>query len=99
MIDMGFEPDVNFILDALPVSNVRNDTGFVVESAADQKFRQTIMFSATMPVAVERLAKRYLRNPATVTIGNVGQAVESVEQIVEMISDENRKRYGALGRC
>ncbi|KAI0226552.1 mRNA splicing protein prp28 [Massospora cicadina] len=99
MIDMGFELDVNFILDALPVSNVCTEPSvpdFVVESAAGQKFRQTIMFSATMPPAVERLAKRYLRNPATVFIGNLGQAVESVEQVVEMITDEGRKRARML---
>ncbi|KAG0167692.1 DEAD (Asp-Glu-Ala-Asp) box polypeptide 23 [Apophysomyces sp. BC1034] len=98
MIDMGFEPDVNFILDALPVSNVKPD-GAEAENAEamtqtfdGRKYRQTTMFSATMPAAVERLAKKYLRRPAVVTIGTAGQAVETVEQRVEMINDENRRR-------
>lgn len=35
---------------------------------------------------------RYLRRPATVTIGNAGQAVDSIEQRVELINDESKKR-------
>lgn len=109
MIDMGFEPDVNFILDALPVSNLRPEvieypprepTHYAQPTEQDfasgRIYRQTTMFSATMPTAVERLAKKYLRNPAIVNIGNVGQAVDTVEQIVEMISDENRKKNRML---
>lgn len=100
MIDMGFEADVNFILDALPVSNVKPDSveaenGDAMNTAMDErghKYRQTTMFSATMPTAVERLAKKYLRRPAVVTIGTAGQAVETVEQKVEMISGEEKKK-------
>ncbi|ORX55205.1 P-loop containing nucleoside triphosphate hydrolase protein [Hesseltinella vesiculosa] len=95
MIDMGFEEAVNAILDALPVSNVKPDD-MSTEKAADttlaMQYRQTTMFSATMPTAVERLAKKYLRNPAVVTIGNAGQAAVTVEQRVEMIDDDGRKR-------
>ncbi|KAK5816461.1 P-loop containing nucleoside triphosphate hydrolase protein [Linnemannia elongata] len=101
MIDMGFEADVNFILDALPLSNLKPDTDdaedaskmtMSIDNDTHKKYRQTTMFSATMPAAVERLAKRYLRRPAVVTIGTAGQAVETVEQRVEMITDENRKK-------
>ncbi|KAF8986137.1 DEAD (Asp-Glu-Ala-Asp) box polypeptide 23 [Entomortierella lignicola] len=101
MIDMGFEADVNFILDALPVTNLKPDSDeaedaakmtMAIDEDSNKKYRQTTMFSATMPPAVERLAKRYLRRPAVVTIGTAGQAVETVEQRVEMISDENRKK-------
>ncbi|KAF9928983.1 DEAD (Asp-Glu-Ala-Asp) box polypeptide 23 [Linnemannia zychae] len=101
MIDMGFEADVNFILDALPLSNLKPDTDeaedankmtMAIDNDTHKKYRQTTMFSATMPAAVERLAKRYLRRPAVVTIGTAGQAVETVEQRVEMITDENKKK-------
>lgn len=96
MIDLGFEVDVNFILDALPVSNVKPETDDSenpdIMQQTGRKYRQTTMFSATMPSAVERLAKRYLRRPAVVTIGIAGQAVETVEQKVEMINDERRKK-------
>ncbi|KAL9555478.1 DEAD (Asp-Glu-Ala-Asp) box polypeptide 23 [Mucor bainieri] len=95
MIDMGMEADVNFILDALPVTNMKpendDDDTMQVEPPQGYKYRQTTMFSATMPPAVERLAKKYLRREAVVTIGQAGQAVESVEQRVEMINDENKK--------
>ncbi|KAI8075046.1 P-loop containing nucleoside triphosphate hydrolase protein [Gongronella butleri] len=93
MIDMGFEEAVNTILDALPVSNVKpEDVTSENDTSRASQYRQTTMFSATMPVAVERIAKKYLRNPAVVTIGNAGQAGSTVEQRVEMIDDENRKR-------
>jgi ATP-dependent RNA helicase DDX23/PRP28 len=96
MIDMGFEADVNFILDALPVSNVKPDTDDA-ENASRMvidglpQYRQTTMFSATMPPAVERIAQQYLRRPAVVTIGVAGHAVETVEQRVEFISEEKKR--------
>lgn len=49
------------------------------------------MFTATMPPAVERLARTYLRRPAVVYIGSVGKPVERTEQIVYMVG-ENEKR-------
>ena len=52
---------------------------------------QTVMFTATMPPAVERLAKNYLRRPAVVYIGSAGKPAEKTEQIVYMVSD-NEKR-------
>jgi ATP-dependent RNA helicase DDX23/PRP28 len=52
-----------------------------------------VMFSATMPPAVERLAKKYLRRPAIVTIGVAGQAVDTVEQRVEFVSGDDKKKY------
>lgn len=53
------------------------------------------MFTATMPPAVERLAKNYLRRPAVVYIGSAGKPAEKTEQIVYMVSD-NEKRYCLL---
>ena len=53
--------DVNFILDALPVSNIKpedemnvDSNAMVVDDSSARKYRQTVMFSATMPPAVER---------------------------------------------
>lgn len=95
MIDMGFEADINYILESLPVSNFKPDT----EDAerADRmvinglpKYRQTTMFSATMPPQVERIARTYLRRPAVITIGRAGGAVDTVEQRV-MMTTEDRK--------
>lgn len=94
MIDMGFEEPVQKILDALPVNNEKPDT----EEAEDSRlmsthvYRQTMMYTATMPTAVERIARKYLRRPAIVTIGKQGEAVETVEQRAEFVSGEDKRK-------
>lgn len=99
MIDMGFEESVNKILDALPVHNIKPDTEDAENPVLMSKhlggkdrFRQTMMYTATMPPAIERIARKYLRRPAIVTIGNAGEAVDTVEQRVEFISGEDRRK-------
>ncbi|KAF2832303.1 P-loop containing nucleoside triphosphate hydrolase protein [Ophiobolus disseminans] len=94
MIDMGFEEPVNKILDALPVTNEKPDSDAAEDPNAMKRgmYRQTMMYTATMPTAVERIARKYLRRPAIVTIGNVGEAVESVEQRVEHVQGEEKRK-------
>ncbi|KAJ5032388.1 uncharacterized protein L3040_008993 [Drepanopeziza brunnea f. sp. 'multigermtubi'] len=99
MIDLGFEDSVNKILDALPVSNEKPDTEDAEDAQAmsqhiggKDRYRQTMMYTATMPSAVEKIAKKYLRRPAIVTIGNIGEAVETVEQRVEFVSGEDKRK-------
>ncbi|KAI6207300.1 RNA helicase [Aphelenchoides fujianensis] len=59
----------------------------------DMGFEQdTVMFTATMSPAVERLARQYLRRPAVVYIGSVGRPTERVEQVVFMISEEQKRK-------
>merc|ERR1719167_1514898 len=53
--------------------------------------RQTVMFSATMPPPVERLARTYLRRPAIVHIGSVGRPVERVERVVYMMAESAKR--------
>nr|CAH0102103.1 unnamed protein product [Daphnia galeata] len=98
MIDMGFEPDVQKILEHMPVTNQKPDNDdaedeqkLMANFNSKNKFRQTVMFTATMPSAVERLARTYLRRPAVVYIGSAGKPVERTEQIVYMV-EENAKR-------
>ena len=52
----------------------------------------TTLFSATMPPPVERLAKKYLKKPAIITIGEAGRAVDTVEQRVEFINGDEKKK-------
>ncbi|OXV11361.1 hypothetical protein Egran_00878 [Elaphomyces granulatus] len=99
MIDLGFEEPVNKILDALPVTNEKPDSEEAEDSrvmsqpiGGKDRYRQTMMYTATMPSAVERIARKYLRRPAIVTIGNVGQAVDTVEQRVEFIAGEDKRK-------
>ncbi|EGT44404.1 CBN-DDX-23 protein [Caenorhabditis brenneri] len=88
MLDMGFEPDVQKVLEYLPSSNQKKDTDEFDDEAAlmkgfetREKYRQTVMFTATMSPAIERLARQYLRRPAVVHIGSVGKPTERVEQV------------------
>ncbi|GBP66287.1 Probable ATP-dependent RNA helicase DDX23 [Eumeta japonica] len=99
MIDMGFEPDVQKILEYMPVSNVKPDSEAAEDASlllanynSKKKYRQTVMFTATMPPAVERLARSYLRRPAIVYIGSVGKPVDRTEQIVYMIGESEKRR-------
>lgn len=58
---------------------------------------QTVMFTATMPPAVERLARSYLRRPAVVYIGSVGKPTERVQQMVYLVTEhEKRCVYGPI---
>lgn len=52
---------------------------------------QTVMFTATMPPAVERLARSYLRRPAVVYIGSAGKPHERVEQKVFLMSEGEKR--------
>lgn len=99
MIDMGFEADVQKILDHMPVTNLKPDTDDAEDGdklkarmALGNRYRQTVMFTATMPPVIERLARNYLRRPATVYIGSVGKPTERTEQIVYLVSENDKRR-------
>ncbi|KAK9471028.1 P-loop containing nucleoside triphosphate hydrolase protein [Dipodascopsis tothii] len=102
MVDMGFEEQVNKILEALPVSNLKPDTDDAEDARlmsnflGKDRYRQTMMYTATMPTAIERIARQYLRRPATVIIGTAGQAVDTVEQRVEFVANEEKRRRRML---
>ncbi|KFK44687.1 hypothetical protein AALP_AA1G290500 [Arabis alpina] len=89
MIDMGFEPQVVGVLDAMPSSNLKpeNEDGELDEKKV---YRTTYMFSATMPYGVEKLAKNYLRNPVVVTVGTEGKIADTVSQQVIMIKESEK---------
>lgn len=94
MVDLGFEAELNLILDAMPATSFAEDET-MAETGGNGSFtghRVTTLFSATMPPAVERLARKYLRKPANVTIGNAGEAVDTVELRVEFINSEEKKK-------
>lgn len=99
MIDQGFEEPLTKILEALPVTNEKPDTEDAENPqlmtrylGGKDRYRQTMMYTATMPPIVEKIAKKYLRRPAIVTIGNVGEAVDTVEQRVEFVSGEDKRK-------
>ncbi|KAL7151066.1 hypothetical protein ABFS83_04G006500 [Erythranthe nasuta] len=53
--------------------------------------RQTLLFSATMPGKVEKLAREILSDPVRVTVGEVGMANEDITQVVEVIPSDTEK--------
>lgn len=60
------------------------------------KERQTLLFSATMAPKVERLAKRYMRDPVRIAVGAPSRPVETVSQ--EVIEVEPREKSETLIR-
>ncbi len=68
MMDMGFWPDVQRIMTALPPD------------------RQTLLFSATLPGEIQRMATEMLRSPRYVQVGQQGGAARTIEH--EMVEVE-----------
>jgi ATP-dependent RNA helicase RhlE len=52
--------------------------------------RQTLLFSATMPTEIRRLADAMLRNPITVTIAPVANTTELIEQCVYHVEKKDK---------
>lgn len=98
MVNLGFEADLTFILDKLPSDTMEGeDRGEQMDVDGETmikkgRTRVTTLFSATMPPPVERLAKKYLKRPAIITIGEAGRAVDTVEQRVEFVIGDERKK-------
>ncbi|CAE6389329.1 unnamed protein product [Rhizoctonia solani] len=76
MLDKGFE----------------NDIRSIIEKTAPMEKRQTLMFSATWPESVRRLASTFQKDPVRVTVGKDElQANSRVEQVVEVFDDVREK--------
>ena len=53
--------------------------------------RRTLMFSATMPPPIERLAQIFMRNPVRCDIRPEGQLAAGIEHRLYLVKDEDRK--------
>lgn len=53
--------------------------------------RQTLLFSATMPYKVEKLAREILSDPVRVAVGEVGSANEDITQVINVITSDAEK--------
>ena len=71
MLDMGFEPQIRTI----------------VEERDMPRQRQTMMFSATFPKEIQKLAADFLYNYVWVCVGRVGGAAETVEQQFKLVKE------------
>ena len=52
--------------------------------------RQTLLFSATMPGPIRRLARRYLREPEWIRVGGDAEPVEQVDQLYYEVAAQDR---------
>ena len=70
------------------------DMGFLPDLrrivAATPKQRQTLMFSATMPQEIRRLASTWLRKPKHVQVSPVSSPVDSVKQSVYFVESQHK---------
>jgi ATP-dependent RNA helicase RhlE len=55
-------------------------------------WRQTLMFSATMPATIERLAKRFMDSPALVDLRPKSRAATAIEHRVYLVHEADKKR-------
>ncbi len=74
MLDMGFIPDVRHIVYSLPPKTKR----------------QTLLFSATLTPEVTNLASQWTTEPVIVEIEPEQVTVESVEEIVYLVTNEQK---------
>lgn len=85
MIDMGFEKSLQQILEYLPTSEK-------LQASIDSRIfrvqkRTTLMFTATISPAIEKITKNYLVTPGYLFIGNANELVDNIEQRFEYVGD------------
>ena len=73
MLDMGFAPQVNRILERLP------------------QRRQTMIFSATIPADIVKLAAKHMKIPIHVEITPSGKTPQEVTQELFIVREEKKK--------
>lgn len=70
------------------------DMGFAPQLDEILKFlpqkRQTLLFTATLPPNVQKLAQKYLRNPIQVSVGAISQPVDRIKQTAIQITDQTK---------
>ena len=77
MMDMGFWPDVKRIVSSLP----------------DTAARQTLLFSATMPADVMKLADEVLADAKYVQIGTDGGPAKSITHTIENVAAAHKTEW------
>ncbi len=66
----------------------RDDLDAILETTP--KAKRTLLFSATMPKEVARIAKTYMDNPIVITIGKQNAGAENIRHIYYHIHEKNR---------
>jgi ATP-dependent RNA helicase RhlE len=66
-----------------------NDVKKIVKLVPDN--RQTLLFSATMPIAIRELSETFLNKPEYVSVTPVSSTAEIIEQKVYFVDKENKR--------
>ncbi|XP_053654720.1 ATP-dependent RNA helicase DDX3X isoform X4 [Cherax quadricarinatus] len=79
MLDMGFEPQIRRIVeeDNMPPTGQR----------------QTLMFSATFPKEIQRLAQDFLDNYIFLAVGRVGSTSENITQKIVWVAEDDKRSF------
>jgi ATP-dependent RNA helicase DeaD len=72
----------------------QEDLESILSKTPDEK--QTLLFSATMPKPIEKIAKRYMNDPVTISVGKRNEGSKNVEHHYYMVNRNDR--YLALKR-
>jgi ATP-dependent RNA helicase RhlE len=79
----------------LDESDLMLDMGFINDVRKIVKLvptnRQTLLFSATMPMAIRELADTFLNNPEYVSVTPISSTAEIIEQRVYFVDKENKR--------
>jgi len=84
MCSMNYEDDLLHILKCMPEDKQLG--------TAKERGRQTVMFSATMPSSVEKLAHEYLKDRILVSIGEMGRINENIDLITLWMDESDKKK-------
>jgi len=65
-----------------------DDIETILKETPEQK--QTLLFSATMPDEIQRLARKYLSNPQTISVSRDELTVPQIEQVFYEVKENNK---------
>lgn len=79
MLDMGFEPQIRRIVEE--------------DNMPPTGRRQTLMFSATFPKEIQRLAQDFLDNYIFLAVGRVGSTSENITQKIVWVAEDDKRSF------
>ncbi|PON76194.1 DEAD-box ATP-dependent RNA helicase [Parasponia andersonii] len=79
MLDMGFEPQIRKIVEQMDMP--------------PQGMRQTMLFSATFPKEIQRMASDFLSNYIFLAVGRVGSSTDLIVQRVEFVQEADKRSH------
>lgn len=78
MLDMGFEPQIRRIVEQ--------------ENMPRSGDRQTLLFSATFPKEIQRLAADFMHNYIFLSVGRVGSSTDLIVQHIEYVAANDKRQ-------